>query len=541
MRVEVIQGAIQDAAADAVVVNLFQGVSEPGGATGAVDAALGGQIRDVLATGDFKGKVGETLVLYGRGGVAAPRVVLAGLGPRDGFGLEAVRRASAAAVKAARDRGAARVATIVHGAGLGGLDAAAAAEATVEGALMGTYTFDAYKSDGKARGDRDARGKRGKPDHDEKGGAHAAGEDGGEGEDRQGDAASEAPAPTLVVVEHDAGRLEAVRAGAAAGEAVAAGVALARDLANHPGNVATPAYLAAAAEALGARHGMRVESWGRKRIAKEGMGALASVAAGSETPPRFIVVEHAPPGTEDDAPYVLAGKAVTFDSGGISIKSGLRMGAMKYDMAGGAAVLGAMEAIGRLGLARRVVGLIGATENLPSGTATKPGDIVTARNGTTIEVLNTDAEGRMVLADVLSYAQDLGPAAVVDLATLTGAIVIALGPGAAGMFPNDDGLAAALEAAGAATGERVWRMPMWDDPYAGMIKSDVADIKNTADASPAAAGAIFGAKFLERFVAFPWAHLDIAAVAWDAKDNPYLPKGATGWGVRLLVAWLRGR
>ncbi len=503
MQVKVIQGAIQDVAADAVVVNLFQDVAEPGGATGALDAALGGQIRDVLATGDFKGKLGETLVLYARGGLGAPRVVLAGLGPRDAFGLDASRRASAAAVKAARDRGAAAVATIVHGAGIGGLDAAAAAQATVEGALLGAYTFDAYKSDKAA----------------------AAGENGS--------------APSLTVVEVDDARLEAVRAGAAAGEAVAAGVALARDLANHPGNVATPAYLADAAEDLGERHAMRVETWGRKRIVKEGMGALASVAAGSQTPPRFIVIEHAPPGTEDAAPYVLAGKAVTFDSGGISIKPGLRMGAMKYDMAGGAAVLGAMEAIGRLGLPRRVIGLIGATENLPSGTATKPGDIVTARNGTTIEVLNTDAEGRMVLADVLSYAQDLAPAAVVDLATLTGAIVIALGPGAAGMFPNDDGLAAALEAAGEATGERVWRMPMWDDPYAGMIKSDVADIKNTADTSPAAAGAIFGAKFLQRFVRFPWAHLDIAAVAWDAKDNPYLPKGATGWGVRLLVAWLR--
>jgi leucyl aminopeptidase len=334
--------------------------------------------------------------------------------------------------------------------------------------------------------------------------------------------------------------LEARFAGAAVAEAVAGGVGLARDLANHPANVATPAYLAQAARAIAERHGMRAEVWGRRAIIKAGMGALASVAAGSATPPRFIVVEHAPAGTEGDAPYVLAGKAVTFDTGGISLKPGLRMGAMKYDMSGGAAVLGAMEAIGRLGLPLRVVGLVGATENMPSGTATRPGDIVTALNGTTIEVLNTDAEGRMVLADVLSYAARLEPAAVVDLATLTGAIVIALGPGAAGMFPNDDALAAALAAAGAASGEPVWRMPMYDLPYAKMIESDVADIKNVADVSPAPAGAIYGAKFLERFVDYPWAHLDIAGVAWDAKDVPYLPKGATGFGVRLLVEWLRG-
>ncbi len=214
------------------------------------------------------------------------------------------------------------------------------------------------------------------------------------------------------------------------------------------------------------------------------------------------------------------------------------MGAMKYDMCGGAAVLGALEAVGRLKLHQRVVGIVGATENLPSGTATKPGDVVRAMNGTTIEVLNTDAEGRLVLSDCLCLAQRLKPAAVVDLATLTGAIIIALGKQMAGLFSNDEGLAGRLQAAAEASGEAVWRMPL-AGTYDDMIKSDCADIKNVADTSPSPAGAVFGAKFLERFVDYPWAHLDIAGVAWDVKDVPYLPHGATGYGVRLLLAWLR--
>jgi leucyl aminopeptidase len=502
MRSAVEPGQIQAVVADAIVANLFEGVTRPAGATGAVDAALGGQISELASRGDFSGRLGECLTLYSRGGTAAPRVVLVGLGPREGFGLEAVRRAAAAAAAEAAKRGAASLATIVHGAGIGGLDPAAAAQATVAGTLLGQYEFTVYKSTS---------------DGDEPPRALAA----------------------LTVVEADPGRLDAVRAGAAIGEAVAAGVGLARDLANHPSNTATPSYLAAQAGEIAGRHGMRLEVWDRERIIAEGMGSLASVAAGSAEPPRFIILEHTPPGTAEQPPHVLAGKAVTFDTGGISLKPGLKMGAMKYDMSGGAAVLGAMEVVGRLGLPRHVVGLVGATENMPGGKATKPGDVVRALNGKTIEILNTDAEGRLVLADVLSYAQRLKPAAVVDLATLTGAIVIALGNAAAGMFPNDEALAAQLEAAGEASGERVWRMPLWD-VYDDMLKSDTADMKNVSDTSPSPAGAVFGAKFLERFVDYPWAHLDIAGVAWDAKDIPYIPRGATGFGVRLLVEWLRG-
>jgi leucyl aminopeptidase len=503
MEVQVRQGEIQAIEADAIVVNLFEGIGAPGGATAAVDQALGGQISRLVAAGDFQGKLAETVVLYPAGGLPAPRVIVVGLGKADRFGLEQVRRASAAATKVARDRGARRVATLVHGAGSGGLEPADAAQATVEGALLALYTFRPYKSDG--------------PDDD---------------------AEPRREIESLVLVDRDATALEALRAGASPAQAVAAGVTLARDLANHPSNVATPTYLAGRAEELAARHGMRLEVWDRARIVGEGMGAFASVAKGSDEEPRFIVLEHAPAGTADRPPHVLVGKGLTFDSGGISLKGGAGMGAMKFDMAGSAAVLGAMDVVGRLQLPLHVYGLVAATENMPGGHATKPGDIVTALNGTTIEILNTDAEGRLVLADALAYAQRLKPAAVVDVATLTGAIVTALGHTAAGLFCNDDGVASALVAAGERTGERMWRMPMWDE-YGELIKSEVADIQNISESQRGVAGSVFGGKFLERFVDYPWAHLDIAGMGWDAKKVPYIGKGATGYGVRLLVEWLR--
>jgi leucyl aminopeptidase len=393
---------------------------------------------------------------------------------------------------------------------------AEAAQATAEGLLLGLYAFEAYKS---KAGEAAA--------------AAAGAEDSGESSLAAGTEGVE-----LILIDHGSD-LSALEEGARRGEAIAAGVNLARDLSNHPANVATPSYLADRAGELARRHGMSLEVWDRARITSEGMGALASVGVGSAQEPRFIAITHKPAGTDGQAPLVVAGKAVTFDTGGISLKPGLGMGKMKMDMAGGAAVLGAMEAIGQMGLKRHVVGLVGATENMPSHNATRPGDIVTALNGTTIEVLNTDAEGRMVLADVLSYAQRLKPAAVVDLATLTGAIVIALGPGAAGLFSNDDALSQALTDAGERSGERLWRLPIWDEPYGEMIVSEVADLRNVADTSPSPAGSIYGAKFLERFVDYPWAHLDIAAMAWGGEKRPYNPKGATGYGVRLLVEWLR--
>jgi len=494
MDIQVQQGSIESSAADTIIVNLFEGVTTPGGATGAVDKALGGAISDLIAGGDLKGKAGEVAVLYPRGVIAARRVLVVGLGKAESFDLEGIRRASAAAVKRARDLNARQVATIVHGAGIGGQDATAAAQATVEGALLATYRYDAPKK-------RDP----------------------------------ENTIEALTIVERDAGRLEAVRAGAALGAAVAAGVTLARDLVNMPPNVATPTLLAERARAMAAAHGLGVIVGDRAWAAERHMGAFLAVAQGAGEPPAFIVLEHNA-GRADLPTVVLVGKGITFDTGGISIKPSAGMGDMKSDMGGAAAVFGAMEVVGRLGLPLHVVGITPCTENMPDAAAYRPADVITASNGKTIEIISTDAEGRMVLADALVHAGQYQPAAVIDLATLTGACVVALGDGvAAGLFCNDDGLRDRLLAAADATYERLWPLPLYDD-YRRKINSEVADMKNSGGRS---GGVGTSAVFLREFTDYPWAHLDIAGMALSEKAGDYAPVGGTGFGVRLLVEYLR--
>jgi leucyl aminopeptidase len=339
---------------------------------------------------------------------------------------------------------------------------------------------------------------------------------------------------TLVVSSEDL--VAPVREGAWAGEQIAAAVKWARDLVNQPANYATPSVLADEARRMAKSHGLKFQALGPADMRSLGMGALLGVAQGSDQEPRFIILEHNPRG-EDTPPIVLIGKGLTFDSGGISIKPSDGMEKMKDDMGGGAAVFGAMQVIAALKVPRRVIGLVPATENLPSGSAYKPGDVLKALTGKTIEVISTDAEGRLILADALGYAQRYQPLAAIDLATLTGACVVALGIQAAGLFCNDDSLAARIEAAGKATGEKVWRMPLWEE-YAKLIKSDVADMKNSGGRW---GGAITAALFLSKFAEkMPWAHLDIAGPALiDEEEVPYQPKGATGYGVRLLVQMVR--
>ncbi len=494
MDIRVEQGSIEASAADTIIVNLFEGVTTPGGATGAVDKALGGAISDLIAGGDLKGKAGEVAVLYPRGAIAARRVLVVGLGKAESFDLEGIRRASAAAVKRARDLNARQVATIVHGAGIGGQDATAAAQATVEGALLATYRYDAPKK-------RDP----------------------------------ENTIEALTIVERDAGRLEAVRDGAALGAAVAAGVTLARDLVNMPPNVATPTLLAERARAMAAAHGLGVTVGDRAWAAERRMGAFLAVAQGAGEPPAFIVLEHNA-GRADLPTVVLVGKGITFDTGGISIKPSAGMGDMKSDMGGAAAVFGAMEVVGRLGLPLHVIGITPCTENMPDAAAYRPADVITASNGKTIEIISTDAEGRMVLADALVHAGQYQPAAVIDLATLTGACVVALGDGvAAGLFCNDDGLRDRLLAAADATYERLWPLPLYDD-YRRKINSEVADMKNSGGRS---GGVGTSAVFLREFTDYPWAHLDIAGMALSERAGDYAPVGGTGFGVRLLVEYLR--
>jgi leucyl aminopeptidase len=324
---------------------------------------------------------------------------------------------------------------------------------------------------------------------------------------------------------------------AAAAQAIGEGYALARRLGMMPGNLCTPAFVAETAAAVAKRHGMRLTTLGRADMKRAAMGAFLAVAQGTPDDPKLVVLEHRK-GRQGAAPIVLIGKGICFDSGGISIKPAERMEWMKFDMCGAAGVIGAMEAIGRLGLRVNVVGIIGATTNMPSGTAYKPGDVIRGSSGKTIEVINTDAEGRLVLADLLTYAKRFAPAVAVDAATLTGACVIALGNTASGIFATDERLSGEVQRAAERAAEPGWPLPLWDD-YREQIKSDVADIKNTGGR---AGGAITAAIFLKEFVdGYPWAHLDIAGTAYTESDLGMMPRGPTGVPVGTFVEFVRGR
>jgi leucyl aminopeptidase len=414
------------------------------------------------------------------------RFVIVGLGPREQFDAERARIVAAAVHGRARELGATtlcwEVPHHVDDAVVAGL---------VEGTVLAAYRFDRYRNH---------------PDED---GALEA---------------------LLISAHHDVSEPVAI------GTVVAEAQNRARDLQNLPGNEATPSFLARRAHELASEaDGIAVEVLGEQEIRERGMGAFAAVAQGTEQEAQLIVLRYA--GANADGPLLaLVGKAVTFDSGGISLKPGARMSEMKFDMSGGAAVLEAVGAMARLKLPIRVLGIVGATENMPGGRAVKPGDIVRASNGTTIEIINTDAEGRLVLADCLAYAVAQGAERIVDLATLTGAIVTALGDSHAGLMSNDDAWAAAVQEAADAAGEPVARLPLHES-YAELIKSRYADILNAVESRKA--GSITAAEFLHRFVGeVPWAHLDIAGTAWD-NGKPYAGGGGSGWGVHTLVALAR--
>jgi leucyl aminopeptidase len=331
--------------------------------------------------------------------------------------------------------------------------------------------------------------------------------------------------------------LGATESAVAAGRAIGEGHALARRLGMLPGNVCTPEYLADTAREIAQRHGMKVTVLGRAEMEREKMGSFLCVAWGTPQDPKLIALEYRK-GAADAPPVVLVGKGLCFDSGGISIKPAQGMEWMKFDMCGAAGVLGAMESIARLQLPINVVGLVGSTTNMPSGTAVKPGDVVQASNGKYIEIINTDAEGRLVLADVLAYAKRFNPAAVIDAATLTGACVIALGHTATGVFGTDQGLVEEVLAAGKRAGEPGWELPIWDD-YKELIKSDIADVKNSGGRP---AGSITAALFLKEFVdGYPWVHLDIAGTAYTESDLGTVPRGPTGVPVGTFVEVVRAR
>ena len=501
MDVKAIPGAIQESDADAIVVNLFEG-AQPGGATKAVDESLGGAIRELIEGGDFSGKPKQVAVLYPRGAIPARRVIAVGLGSRDGFDAdpaETVRRAAARAIKKARTLGASRVATILHGAGAGGLSIEEAAQATVEGSLLGLYEYRGQKT--------------GEP--------------------------TEPKPQMLELVIFSEQDVPAAQQGADAALAIVAGVALTRDMVNLPPNICTPSYMADVAREVADEVGLRFEVLGKEEMELLNMGALLGVAQGSETPPKFIILEHNAEKAAELDTIVLAGKGVTFDTGGYSLKSSEGMRTMKSDMAGAAAVIGAMRAVAALDVPLHVVGLAPAADNMISGRAYRPQEVVTASNGVTIEINSTDAEGRMLLADALVYAGRYEPAAVVDIATLTGACVTALGGGiAAGLFSTDDALRDALMAASKATAEKLWPLPLFPE-YEKSLKSSTADIRNSGKRG---SGVGSSSTFLKHFVSYPaWAHVDMAGMALGASNgSPYITeRNATGFGARLLTGFVR--
>ena len=468
--------------ADLLAVCVFAGEDVPEGLLG--DAA------EVLKDGDFSGKKGSSTLIYNPGTLASPRLLLVGLGDRSSFGLDAVRRAAGTAAARARSLELESAAFALP-VGEGSAARVAAAEAAAEGAALGLYRFELYKT---------------KPEGHE--------------------------LSTFTIVSDD----EGVAEGAATGAALAAAGVIARDLQNEPSNTATPAFLADKAREIGERHGMGVTIMDRAAIEAEGLNGLATVGRSATNEPRFIILEHM--GGGDEAPVVLVGKAVTFDSGGISIKPSAGMEDMKFDMSGGAAVLGAMDAVGSLGLPVNVIALVPSTENLPGGDAFKPGDVLKLHSGKTAEIVTTDAEGRLILADALSYAKRYEPSAVIDCATLTGACLVALGNHAAGLMGNDDALIEEVRNAGEASGERAWHLPLFDE-YTEQIRGNTADLKNSGGRY---GGALTAGAFLKEFVDYPWVHLDIAGVAYSAKaKNSYTPKGGSGTPARLLVEFLRGR
>jgi leucyl aminopeptidase len=470
----------------------------------AVDRATRGQIRGVIRSGDFRGKPGETLLLYPTGSLKAKRVLLIGLGAGDRIDAEALRAAAGHAVAQAAAKRAKRVALTVPAEEIARSEAGI--QALAEGAVLAGYHFDEYKRT------------------------------------EEGESAPVAVAAVSLLLDRR-GNLRAARSAAHAGAILAESQNTARDLSNQPANALPPAGLARAAQETARETGLKVRVLDVPELRRRKMGAILAVGGGSANPPRLIALEHAPRQGKGkkraplQKPFCIVGKGITFDSGGISIKPSAGMDEMKHDMSGAATVVGALRAAALLDLPVPVVGVIGAAENMPSATAYRPGDVVTAMSGKTIEVLNTDAEGRVVLADALHYARtQYDPCAIVDLATLTGACVVGLGRWASGLFGNHPKLIEIVRAAGDTTGETAWPMPLLD-AHKDEIRSQIATIKNTGGRE---AGASTAAAFLWHFVGdTPWVHLDIAGTGWMQKPGPYQRRGATGVGVRLLLEVLR--
>ena len=491
MEIKVTIGDITKIKAGAIVVNFFEGTKRPEGVTAIIDEALDKAISQLIRQGEIKGKLNELTIIHSLGKLPAARVVVAGLGKQKELSQDKVRGAVAETCRLLRQKRVDSIATVAQGAGIAGITVEGAAQAITEGALLGLYTFRKHQTKEAEHGE----------------------------------------VKRLTIVDADKGKLPALEQGCHKGRILAEATNLARDMVNEPSNYMTPTNMAEKATRLAETYGLEITVLEREQIQELGMGALLGVAQGSQQPPKFIVLNYKGSSAKK-TDVALIGKAVTFDSGGISIKPAEGMGDMKGDMSGGAAVMAAMSAIAQLKPKINVMAIIPATENMPSGTAIKPGDILTAMDGKTIEIISTDAEGRLTLADALGYARKHDVKLIVDVATLTGALRVALGDICTGAFGNNQELVDKIIAAGSEAGEKIWQMPMYEE-YKEQNKSDVADIKNTGGRY---GGAITAAQFIAEFAGdTPWVHLDIAGKEMSEKQRNYLVKGATGVPVRTLV------
>jgi leucyl aminopeptidase len=495
VKIQARKGNLADAPTQAAIITRFEDDALLEGTAAKLDEISGGLIGEVIGQGDVTGRLNSLSVIYTRGNIRAKRIVIVGLGKRGDFSLERLRGAYATAARHIRSLSVREMSTTLDfGTLITPLDQIA--EAVVEGVILGLYQFTPYKTI-----DRDDIRK----------------------------------ISEFMILDSDEAAVKVIRTAAKTAEIIAGAASFARDIVSTPANEMTPTDLANEARQSARGRNIQCKILETEEIRTIGMNALLGVAAGSDQPPKLIIMEYR--GGKKSSPFIaLVGKGLTFDSGGISIKPSEKMDQMKSDMAGGAAVIAAVRAAAELGLPVNLVGIVPATENLPGGNAYKPGDILKTLSGKTVEVITTDAEGRLILADALTYVGRYKPAAIIDLATLTGACIVALGDHVIGMMGTDDKLKREIREAADFTNERVWELPLWDE-YNELIKGDAADYKNSGGR---AGGAITAAAFLEKFTCgYPWVHLDIAGPAWLTKELPYIPKGASGVGVRLLVRFLR--
>lgn len=491
MHIDVIGGSVTKVVCDTLIINLFEGVVVPDGTTGVIDKELAGYVSDIIRDQPDCGKYGEITILHTRNAIGAKKIILVGLGRKETLTLDKIRSLSAIAARAARKLHSRLVASVVHDVDLEQFEPRLAAQAVVEGTILGTYKFNYYKTD-----------------------------------------KQELPAiDKFIIIEDDVDKIDIFKDQVSKAQIIAEGVNFTRDLVNHPSQYMTPGKMAWHASEIARQTGMELSILDRKDMEEQQMHALLAVAKGSDEPPKLIVLKYTGEPSQKQC-IAFVGKGITFDSGGISLKSNENMGDMKGDMAGGAAVLGAMLAIGRLKPAVNILAIIPCTENMPSGHALKPGDVISSMNGKTIEIITTDAEGRLILADAITYALKLGATQLIDLATLTGACVVALGTITAGAITNNRDLCSKLMEAAGQTGEKIWEMPNFEE-YNELIKSNIADLKN---AGGRWGGMITAGLFLSHFTSkTPWVHIDIAGTFDIAKDTGYNVQGGTGAGVRTLI------